>query len=445
MSNRFLEGNFAPVHEELTTTELSVTGSIPDHLDGRYLRIGPNPVGTPDPATHHWFVGSGMVHGVRIRDGQAEWYRNRWVRSADVAETLGEEPHPGPVHAGMDVSPNTGVIGHAGRTFALVEAGFRPYELTDELETVGPCDFDGSLPGGFTAHPKRDPGTGELHAMAYFFGWGNRVQYVVVGVDGKVRRTVGIDVHGSPMMHDFSLTEDHVVVYDLPVAFDLDMAAGGAALPYRWDRDYPARVGVMARDGDGSDVAWFDIEPCYVFHPMNAYQEGFQIVLDVVRHPKMFDTDLLGPNEGPPSLDRWTVDLAAGKVTEERLDDRAQEFPRVDERLTGRRHRYGYCIGSAAADQDPFDASAVIKHDLAERSSQVRDLGREKVPNELVFVPHVGSGTEDDGVLMGYVYDSVTDRSELRLLDAATLEDVATVHLPARIPHGFHGNWVAAT
>src|SRR4029079_505084 len=132
---------------------------------------GPNPVTAPDPATYHWFTGTGMVHGIRLRDGRAEWYRNRWVRSKEVAATLGEDWAGGSVHADMDFAPNTNAIGFAGRTFAIVEAGARPYELTHELDTVGPCDFDGTLPGGYTAHPKLDPVTGELHAMAYWWGW----------------------------------------------------------------------------------------------------------------------------------------------------------------------------------------------------------------------------------------------------------------------------------
>ncbi|HET6664077.1 MAG TPA: carotenoid oxygenase family protein, partial [Acidimicrobiales bacterium] len=355
--NRYLEGNFAPVHEEITATDLPVTGTIPDGLDGRYLRNGPNPVVAPDPAAYHWFLGSGMVHGVRLREGRAEWYRNRWVRSGDVAEALGEAARPGPVFAGFDFSANTNVIAQAGRFFAIVEAGGRPYELTGELETIGPCDFDGTLPGGYTAHPHRDPETGELHAVSYFFGWGNKVQYSVTGTDGRVRRTVDIEVGGSPMMHDFSLTARHVVIYDLPVTFDLDslQSGDGAGFPYTWNPDYPARVGVMSRDGDGSDVRWFDVEPCYVYHPLNAYDDGSdRIVLDVVRHPQMFATDRQGPNEGPPTLDRWTVDTSGDKVLEERLDDRGQEFPRVDERLTGRRHRFGYApaVGTDAGDID---------------------------------------------------------------------------------------------
>lgn len=441
MTNRYLQGNYGPVAEELTVTELPVTGTLPDHLDGRYLRNGPNPIAA-DPEGYHWFLGDGMVHGLRLRDGRVEWYRNRWVRSSSVAGALGEPVRPGPVHADMDFAANTHVIGHAGRTFAIVEAGSRPYELTDELDTVGPCDFDGTLPGGYTAHPHRDPVTGELHAVAYYWGWGNKVQYLVIGTDGRVRRTVDVEVAGSPMMHDFSLTENHVVLYDLPATLDLDKAGRGT-LPYTWNPEYPARVGVMARDGDGSDVRWFDVEPSYVYHPLNAYDDaaGDRIVLDVVRHPKTFATRHDGPDEGPTSLDRWTVDLAAGKVIEERLHDRSQEFPRVDDRVVARPHRYGYTVGFPSLD-DPAESNVVLRHDLDRGTTQVRQLATGTQPDEFVFVPRSPDAAEDDGVLMGFVYDRADDRSDLLVLDAASLETVATVHMPTRVPHGFHGSFV---
>ncbi|MBN6035678.1 carotenoid oxygenase family protein [Amycolatopsis sp. 195334CR] len=458
MGNRFLDGNFAPVSREHTITELRVTGHVPDWLDGRYLRNGPNPLSEVDPATYHWFMGDGMVHGVRLRDGRAEWYRNRWVRG------------------GSSMGANTNVIGHAGKTLALIEGGVPNFELTDELDTVGACDFDGTLPGGYTAHPKRDPATGELHAVSYFFGWGNKVQYSVIDAAGRARRTVDIEVTGSPMMHDFSLTEKYVVFYDLPVTFHTEQAVaasvpailrtparlvvsafvgkvkvpdpvsavlreritGNAGLPYRWNPDYPARIGVMPREGGNGDVRWFEVEPCYVFHPMNAYDDGDSIVLDVVRHPKMFDTELQGPAEGPPSLDRWTVDLTAGKVLEERLDDQGQEFPRVDERLVGRQHRFGYSVSTRDGSKS---SGALLKHDLWQRSVQRREFGEGSQVGEFVFVPSTVDAGEDDGVLLGFVYDAATQKSDLTILDAGTLETVGAVHLPDRVPNGFHGNW----
>lgn len=477
--NPYLSGNYASVREETTAIGLDVTGTIPDYLDGRYLRIGPNPLGDPDPAKYHWFLGDGMAHGLRLRDGKAHWYRNRWVRSAAVARALGE-PWAGGAHAGgVDFAANTNIIGHAGKTLAIAESGVRPYELTDELETVGPSDFCGTLFGGYTAHPKRDPATGELHAVSYNPMRGNIVQYTVTGVDGKVRRTVNIRLAAQTMMHDFSLTEKHVVLYDLPVALDLSGAlknrpakavakamtrfaerhaapdfvvraimrgsersgppSGG--MPYRWAPERQARVGVMPREGTARDIRWFEVQPCYVFHPLNAYDDDDRIVLDVVRHSSVFTTGTrLFPED--QSLDRWTIDLTAGKVTEERLHDTRQEFPRVDERLVGRRHRYGYAVGFCR-EQDGFSRpDAILKHDLTTRRAQSVPFGPGREPGEFVFVPSTADAAEDDGVAMGFVYDRATDRSDLMLLDGQTLETVATVHLPARVPHGFHGNWV---
>ncbi|WP_183098094.1 carotenoid oxygenase family protein [Nocardioides pelophilus] len=472
MANRYLTDNFAPVHEELTATDLSITGALPDHLDGRYLRIGPNPVIDPGDR-YHWFLGDGMVHGVRLRDGRAAWYRNRWVRSAAVSEALGEEQRSAPGR--FDFAANTNVIEHAGRTFALVEAGASQYELTAELDTVGACDFRGTLAGGYSAHPHEDPATGELHALSYSWTRGNRVDYTVLDVEGRIRRSVPVEVTGSPMIHDFALTERYAVVLDLPVTFDASMVAAelprmlrrpagallsrvigrnpvpeplvarmarsrfaaAGTLPYTWNPAYPARIGLLPRDGDGSDVRWFEIDPCYVFHTVNAYEEGDTVVVDVVRHDRMFATDLTGPNEGAATLTRFVLDLTSGKVREDRFDERSQEFPRIDERLTGRRHRFGYAIELSG----PAPGDAVVKHDLVAGTTQSRALGRGRQASEFCFVPTPGGTAEDDGVLMGYVFDKARGVSDLQVLDAQTLEDVATVHLPGRVPAGFHGNW----
>lgn len=437
--SRYLQDNFAPVTDELTAHDLTVTGRVPDWLDGRYLRIGPNPLVDPGPG-YHWFLGEGMAHGVRLRDGRAEWYRNRQVRAS-----------------GDDFAPNTNVLQHAGRTLALVEAGSPPYVLGDELDTIGRCEL-GTVTGGYTAHPHEDPDTGELHAVSYSWTRGNLVDYSVVGVDGLVRRQVEVEVTGSPMIHDCALTESYVVIYDLPVTFDLGMVAGEAprpvtdrqidqtlrgdsarVLPYSWDRDYPARIGLLPREGTGADVRWFDVDPCYIFHTLNAYEDGTDVVIDVVRHDRMFATDFTGPNEGPAYLTRFTVDTVAGKVREHRFDEHSQEFPRYDERLTGRRHRYGYAAGIVAT--GPRTGDSVLKHDVVAGTTIERRLGAGREVSEFCFVPSAPDSAEDDGVLMGYVFDAASSRSDLVLLDAGTLDDVATVHLPGRVPAGFHGNW----
>jgi carotenoid cleavage dioxygenase len=493
-ANPYLEDFLAPVSAEVTALDLRVTGHIPEHLDGRYLRNGPNPAAEVDPAVYHWFSGDGMVHGVALRAGQARWYRNRWVRSPSVCATLGE-PVPGRIdpRAGMlSLGANTSVLSHAGRTLALVEGGVANYELTEELDTVGTCDFDGTLAGGYTAHPHRDPHTGELHAVSFSFARGRTVQYSVIDAQGRARRTVDIEVGGSPMMHDFSLTDKYVVIYDLPVTFDAmqvlpaKMPPGLALparlalqsligrvrvpspisarlnrdtkhsdrIPYAWNPHYPARIGVMPRDGGNNDTRWFDIEPCYVYHPLNAYSEmrdGAEIlVLDVVRYSRMFDRDRRGPGESSPTLDRWTINLATGAVATECRDDQSQEFPRINEELLGGRHRFGYTVGFGyLADGASQSSTALYKHDYATGSRQVAPTDPDLLLGEMSFVPNPTAGSagpaEDDGILMGYGYHRGADEGQLLLLDAQTLESVATVHLPQRVPMGFHGNWAPSS
>lgn len=449
-AKRFLDGSFAPVAEEISVFDLPVAGQIPDELNGRYLRNGPNPLGLDDPA-RHWFLGAGMVHGVRLRDGKAEWYRNRWVRSRAVAQALGEQWRAGPVHENMDFAANTHIIFHGGRTLATVEAGPLPYELSYELDTIGPCDFGGSLPGGFAAHTKLDHDTGELHAVAYFWA-SDHVQHVVVDAAGKVSRTTDIPVTDGPMMHDFALTRRYVVLLDLPVTFSMNAVAAGKELPYVWNPEHMPRIGLLPRDGGA--VRWIEVPPCWVFHCLNSYDdEQGRVVVDVCTYNDSFDVSTLWAARGPVTLDRWLIDPAAGTVTQTRLDDRGQEFPRVDDRIVARPHRYGYsaAIGeltraiTVAGDfGDNAFANALIKHDLANGSSELHEFGRDAAAGEAVFAPASADAGEDDGYVMAYVHNPDRGASDLVILAAQdfSAKPVARVHLPARIPLGFHGSWL---
>jgi carotenoid cleavage dioxygenase len=436
--NRYLSGNFGPVEDETTAFDLEVTGEIPRELTGRFVRIGPNPV-NPDPTTYHWFTGNGMVHGVRLRDGKAEWYRSRFVRDDEVVAAKGWPAVAGPRPAfeiGSGVA-NTNVIRHAGRFFAIVEAGNLPVELDAELETIARSDFDGTLPGGFTAHPKRDPDTGELHAAVYS-PLANQIQYVVVGANGRVRRHVEVPRPASPMVHDCAITAKYFLLLDLPVVFRPEAAS---SLPYQWTPEYGARVGLLPREGDADEVVWCEVEPCFVFHPMNAYdREDGCVVLDVVRHPKMFATDTRGPNEGVPVLERWIADPRSARVKTERLDDVGQEFPRHDERLLGKPYRYGYTAGFASG----LTFRGLLKHDLRDGKIEVHREDEARSFMEPVFVPRSPDAAEDDGWVMAYLYDASTDKSQVEILHAQDFSagPVATIQLPTRVPYGFHGNWV---
>ena len=439
-TDQYVLGNYAPVREEVTALDLPVTGSIPTELDGRLLRIGPNPVNDPNP-TDHWFTGTGMAHGLRLRDGRAEWYRNRYINSDQVADAFGRPHMPGPRGEIGDGNANTNIIGHAGKTYAIVEGSSYPVLLDDELETVESSDFDGTLDGTFTAHPKRHPGTGELHAVNYSFGW-DFVRYVVVDIDGRIRHQVDIPLGHSPMVHDMAITESAALILDFPCHFDLDAAMSGAGLPYRWQPDGPARVGVLPLDGDADDIRWCDVDTCYVFHPMNAFDLGDgTIQLDVCRHDSVFNTVTNGPDEGAPTLDRWILDPVKGTTKETRLDERNQEFPRVDERRVGRPARYGYSVGFVGGEGPAF------KHDLEANTVETHSYGDGRTSQEMVFVPRAPDVDEDDGWCLSYVHDDNTNTADVVILNARNFsgEPQATIQLPQRVPFGFHGNWVPST
>lgn len=445
MGNRWLEGNFAPVGDEVDVVGLEVVGALPPSLTGRYLRTGPDPFGA-DPDNHHWFVGNGMVHGVRLRDGEAEWYRNRWVRGPAASEHLGEVPVPRVDGGLFPGDGNTNVLAHGRRILAMEEMSC-PYELDADLATIGQFDFGGPLPVGTNAHPKIDPTTGEMHLMGYAFT-DALLRYFVIDAAGALTSTTEIELGASVMVHDTALTESRVLAFDLPVVFDIDLAIAGVRLPYRWDPSYRARVGLVprggTRPGPTGDVVWIDVDPGYVFHPMNAYDDGDAVVVDVVVHPSMFAMVQDGPLDGPPRMERWVLDPVHGFASTV-LDDRPQEFPRIDERRTGHRHRFGWAAGASIADlgaTDPAARGSVLKYDLMAGTVDATDLGAGRVGGEFVFVPDDDRSGEDEGWLLGYVADLATATSELLVLDASSMDEVASVRIPRRIPAGFHGNWV---
>jgi carotenoid cleavage dioxygenase len=283
-----------------------------------------------------------------------------------------------------------------------------------------------------TAHPKIDPVTGELLFFGYELLGEPYLRFHVADRNGQLIRSADVPLPAPRMIHDFNVTEHYVVWMDLPVVFDLNLAAGGE-FPFTWRPEAGARLGVMERSGDGGDLRWFEIEPCWVYHPLNAYEEGDTVVIDFARFPHLFASGTRDPMEGDPTLHRWTIDPRAGRVREEGVHDRPQEFPRVDPRRATRRHRYGYTVANDAILKHDFDRGSVAALELGPTSSD---------PSEALFVP--SGDAEDDGWLLSIVHDRPTDTSRLLVLSAQDLSSgpVASVHLPRRVPAGFHACWL---
>ncbi|MEU0949415.1 carotenoid oxygenase family protein [Streptomyces canus] len=444
-SSSYLHGRFAPAPKEYSAADLTVRGTLPPELDGRFLRNGPNPL--PGADNEHLFTGAGMLHGIRIRNGRAEWYRNRWVRTRQ----LDGHPFIRDDHTiDLTATPaNTHVIRHADTVLALCEMGL-PYWVTPALETVGPYDYNGRLTTAMTAHPKEDPATGELH----LFGLGYAPPYLTyhrVTPEGQLVDTRHIDVPGRTMMHDFAITRSYIIWMDLPVVFDPSQV-GHSGMPYQWDEKYGARLGVMPRTPGSTDVKWFDIDLCYVYHVGNAYEDAQgRIVLDAVRynpegfqrawssvggHTRLSGADVVeGSSRRPetvPVLHRYTLDPTTGTVTECGLDDRAAEFPTHNESLTGLPNRYLYTVSE----------DGIAKHDLASETSQVYETSGSRYAGEAVFVASADGTGEDEGWLMSLVSDDTGQAGELHVLDAVDLSLQAVVELPYPVPVGFHGSWL---
>ncbi len=458
--------NGSPISFEADAAFLPVVGELPAGLNGTLYRNGPNPQ-FPN-AEAHLFGGDGMLHAFELSNGRAS-YRNRWVRTAhwQAERAAGRRlfdgfGRPMPDEAGAQVPDegvaNTHVLWHAGRLLALEEAHL-PIEIApDTLATLGVCDFDGGLSGPFTAHPKTDPATGEL----LFFGYGatgplsSGMSYGSIDAAGRVTRLDRFEAPYASMVHDFAVTERHVLFPVLPLTGSMPRAERGLP-PFAWEPALGARVGVLARDADIGTIRWFEGEPGYVFHVMNAWEErdaqgGLRIVADVMRYdePPLFpfpDGRPTDPRRSVARLCRWTFDLAgsSNRFSQQPLDDLAGEFPRIDDRRAGLAYRHGWYACQREAIHGAGNEGLAHFDALTGRRTLHYLPPGDRV-SEPVFVPRAPDAPEGEGWLLATVFRAAECRSDLAVFDALALADgpVATVQLSHRVPSGFHGSWLPA-
>ena len=432
-----LRGNWAPVQDELTETELRVEGAIPPQLEGVYIRTGPNPKSGTSP---HWFMGDGMVHGVRLFQGNAAWYRNRFVQTPNITdEASSQTVDVGDLSRG---SANTHVVAHAGKILCL-EEGHWPWEIDSNLNTVGYENFSGNLKTSMTAHPKICPETGELLSFSYFSFEQPFLTYHRINSDGQLIQSEGIEIPNMVMMHDFNVTRNYVIFMDLPLVLNLSLLETG--VPFGFDPSAGARLGVMPRNGTNVDVRWFEIDPCYVFHPVNAYDVDEKIVIHVSRQPEAFGSSSDDYAE-VGRLWRWTIDLSLGTVTEEQIDDRPGDFGRVADKVVGLDAQYGYLMAMAGEgnSEEPVYGSSLWKYDLHTGACWEHHLGDAVRGGEPVFASDPNSDGEDEGWVITIVHNEEKNSSKLIIIDAQDFgaDPVAVVHLPRRVPYGAHGSWI---
>ena len=453
-ANPYLDGNFAPVRQEITAQTLQVIGELPPDLSGMFLRNGPNPQYSP-LGQYHWFDGDGMLHGVRIHNGRAE-YRNRYVRTKGwqieheagkaIWSGLLEPPQMDNPYAPTKNTANTALVWHAGTMLATWEGG-APYAIAlPTLDPVGEYTYNGKLASSFTAHPKIDPMTGEMMFFGYSFA-PPYLQYGVVSSKGELLRTVPIELPMAVMMHDFAITENYTIFMDLPLTFSPSRMQKGKP-PLMFESNRPSRFGIVTRHGDNSNIRWFETPACYVFHTLNAYEEGEEVVLIACRmnstNVLMSEDTASAKDDSTPRLHQWRFNLNTGTVKETKIDSVASDFPRINENFLGRANRYGYTGRMAGSSMPLFDG--IVKYDLNTNKSQTHEFGAGRYGGEAVFAPHPDGKDEDDGWLITFVYDREAETSELVIINAKdiTFEPAARVLIPQRVPYGFHGAWISS-
>lgn len=480
--------NYAPVSEMAPTSDLAITGSIPACMNGEFLRVGPNPQFEPVRG-YHWFDGDGMIHGLKIKDGKAT-YVARYVRTSRLEQ---EEFFGAPkfVKVGdmkgmlgyfivavgvlrkmlgvLDSSNgegvgNTALVFHNKKLLALDERD-RPYSVkvleNGDLETVGIEDYGQRLNHPFTAHPKIDPVTGEMFIFSYNLV-SPQLIYRVLSKDGAVGVPVPIPIPRPIIMHDFAISENYAIFMDLPLSLDIWGLAKGDFI-IKFDPKKESRLGIFPRYAtDGSQIRWFTIPTCYIFHTVNAWEEDDEVILTAC----IKDSIDLNPVQEIQGKKAWSVDrsrlyefrmnLKTGEVKQRQLSILRVDFPRIHPEYTGRKVRYTYC--AVLDEQDK--TIGLVKYDLSMEPTLSRELkaggniagvfhyGPGRVGGDPIFVPR-NPGTvgvpEDDGYLISFVHDVNTDTSEVVIIDAKTMEldPVAVVRLPRRVPHGFHALFVS--
>jgi len=339
--NPYLNGLYAPVQKEKTFNTLKVIGEIPRDLNGAYFRNGPNPKHTPSDM-HHWFDGDGMIHGIWFEDGIVR-YANRYIQTADYkAELKGELGVRGIFKPATSIegrttvykdTANTDLIFHNGRLLALWYISGRPVAVDmQSLETIGVDDFGGMYKANISAHSKVDPKTGELVFFDYAL-YEAKMWVGTVSPQGSLSKLQEIDLPGPRLPHDMGLTENYAILHDLPVVFTEQ------AIKNRlWQiqlADQPTRFGVVPRAG--GKPTWFEFPTCYVYHVINAWEEGDEVVMAAC---KMVDNGFVPDSKSygayapmvtvlalraQPFL--WRMNMKTGEGREEQIDDALSEFP----------------------------------------------------------------------------------------------------------------------
>jgi carotenoid cleavage dioxygenase len=462
--NPVLAGNYAPTDKESVIDDLAVIGEIPKDLNGLYVRNGTNRRYAAQ-GRYHWFDGDGMLHAARFENGKVS-YRNRWVRTKSFIEEdaagralwegVMEPPRRGRPDMPLKDTSNTDVVFHGGRLLTMWYLAGDLYSVEPiSLATVGQETFGGALKCRVSAHAKVDEKTGEF----IFFDYGKTAPYMSYGVadrNSKLTHWTPVDLPGPRLPHDIAISENYSILHDLPLFYDEEAFAAGRH-KIKFHHDMPARFGVIPRHGDGKSIRWFEAEPCFIYHVVNAWEDRDEVVMtgcryvtplkangapDSERYAKMIAHLMMDAN-----LYQWRFNMRTGATKEGPIDDTLNaEFPMINGGWQGRRNRYSYNVIMARWPADEPRFTGLVKFDLDTGAYQAFSEGPHFWYSEAPFAARDHARSEDDGYLVSFVWNPNESRSEIQVFDAAALADgpVARVPLPQRVPNGFHATWVSA-
>lgn len=460
----------APIRMEGEIFDLEVVeGVIPDALEGIWYRCGADFYFPPLHGDDVFVNGDGVVSAFEFSGGHVD-FRTRFVRTekfvlerAARRALFGAYRNPfsdDPSVAGKNRgTANTNVVWHGGKLLALKESS-RPVEIDPAtLETIGEWDYDGRLTSlTMTAHPKLDPVTGEM----LFYGSAAKgeatpdIAFYVADAAGRITKEIWIDPPYASMMHDFGVTRDHVVFLVMPTTSSLERIRAGGPI-YVWDDELETHIGVMARNGDGSDLRWFTGPARFVFHILNCFTEGDTVHIDsAVSEIQSFPffPDKAGkpfdPGKAKATITRWSCDLTSNSsgFEERRINPLGCELIRIDDRAALCAYTYGFIpfhdCGARQAGNANLGFNSLGR--LNVRTGEMEEsffAGPNTSIQEPQFVPRHPQAAEGDGYLLVIVNRLAENRCDLVVLDSLALsaEPLARVKLPMRT-RAIHGNWV---
>ena len=456
--NPYISGPFAPIFEEIVADNLEVIGEIPKDINGAYMRNGPNPKYTPI-GHYHWFDGDGMVHALYLQNGKAI-YKNKWVRTIDFNEDdkVGKALWDGVMgkmkknkmnkRLPLKDTANTAVFFHNKYLYAGWYMCGCVYKMNPwNLETEGRTTFGDTLKTGLMAHVKVDFDTDEV----MFFDYGPTPPFLTYGIikNDKVVHFSEIDVPGPRIPHDMAITKNYSILMDLPLVMDEEALKYGRS-KIVFNQELQSRFAIIPRYGDNKTVRWFTANPCYIYHVVNAWEEGDEIIMDVCRNeepnPQKNEKDPIEKLKAYLRLvanyHRYRFNLKTGQTKEETIDDAFCEFPMINAFKQGQKTRYSYHQKFDVSDVIRFEG--IVKYDTNNNSSQTYMYGDGNFGSESPFIPREGAIEEDDGYIITFITNEHTKKSEARILDAKDIasEPLATIKLPQRVPLGFHGCWM---